>query len=61
MRVPCRPRPRHKFCNDPVRRSCNKPEAQILRKHGKLPAEAKKVQRVHVVMALDFDLSSILR
>lgn len=46
------------FHNCPVRRSCNKLGALILRKYGTLPAEAKEVQRVRVVMALDFELSS---
>lgn len=41
-RVPCRPRPRHMFCNCPVRRSCNKLGALILRRYGKLPAEARE-------------------
>lgn len=46
------------FYNCPVRRSCNKLGALILRKYGKLPAEAKEGQRVRVVMVFDFDLSS---
>lgn len=58
MIVPCRPRPRHMFYNCPVRRSCNKLGALILRKYGKLPVEAREIQRVRVVMVLDFDLSS---